>query len=87
MLASAGTYSWYQRAFLANAATSALRLRHRILQSGSEFRFSQENLQTIMAEDSLHYLIFSIMFLLVPPVTGKHCSISQCDSCYMYKQD
>ncbi len=65
-------YSWYQRALLANAATSALRLRHRILQPGQQFRFSQETLQVILAEDSLHYLIFSLMFIMLPPVTGKN---------------
>ncbi|CAH8501624.1 unnamed protein product [Schistosoma turkestanicum] len=58
---------WYRRALLASAATSALRLHQRIksLNTG----FSREVLEVFVAEDSSHYLLFSIMFAVLPPVT------------------
>ncbi|KAM3187934.1 hypothetical protein ACTXT7_001256 [Hymenolepis weldensis] len=62
-------YSWYQRALIANAATSALRLHQRIGQQGGQLRLSQESIATIVSEDSLHYLLYSMMFLWSPPVT------------------
>ncbi|VDK23623.1 unnamed protein product [Taenia asiatica] len=65
------TYSWYQRALIANAATFALRLHQRIAQRGNQPRLSQESVQLIVSEDSLHYLLYSIIFLLTPPVTGE----------------
>ncbi|KAL5972061.1 Transmembrane protein 33 [Taenia solium] len=63
------TYSWYQRALIANAATFALRLHQRIAQRGNQPRLSQESVQLIVSEDSLHYLLYSVIFLLTPPVT------------------
>ncbi|VDO77592.1 unnamed protein product [Schistosoma mattheei] len=59
---------WYRRALLASAATSALRLHQRIksLNTG----FSREVLEVLISEDSSHYLLFSIMFAVLPPVTG-----------------
>ncbi|VDN11617.1 unnamed protein product [Dibothriocephalus latus] len=68
-LGAAGPAVWYQRALIANAATSALRLRQRIMQSGGQIRFSMESVRTLLAEDSLHYLIFSMLFVMLPPVT------------------
>ncbi|VDP42751.1 unnamed protein product [Schistosoma margrebowiei] len=58
---------WYRRALLASAATSALRLHQRIksLNTG----FSREVLEVLISEDSSHYLLFSIMFAVLPPVT------------------
>ncbi|TNN08323.1 Transmembrane protein isoform 5 [Schistosoma japonicum] len=58
---------WYRRALLASAATSALRLHQRIksLNTG----FSREVLEVLITEDSSHYLLFSIMFAILPPVT------------------
>uniref|UniRef100_A0A0R3WQA8 Transmembrane protein 33 n=1 Tax=Hydatigena taeniaeformis TaxID=6205 RepID=A0A0R3WQA8_HYDTA len=63
------TYPWYQRALIANAATFALRLHQRIAQRGNQPRLSQESMQLIVSEDSLHYLLYSVIFLLTPPVT------------------
>ncbi|KAL5110859.1 Transmembrane protein 33 [Taenia crassiceps] len=63
------TYPWYQRALIANAATFALRLHQRIAQRGNQPRLSQESVQLIVSEDSLHYLLYSVIFLLTPPVT------------------
>lgn len=65
------TYPWYQRALIANAATFALRLHQRIAQRGNQPRLSQESVQLILSEDSLHYLLYSVIFLLTPPVTGE----------------
>nr|CDS27250.1 transmembrane protein 33 [Hymenolepis microstoma] len=62
-------YSWYQRALIANAATSALRLHQRITRQSDQLRLSQETIATIVSEDSLHYLLYSLMFLWSPPVT------------------
>ncbi|VDN96665.1 unnamed protein product [Rodentolepis nana] len=62
-------YSWYQRALIANAATSALRLHQRITRQNDQLRLSQESIATIVSEDSLHYLLYSLMFLWSPPVT------------------
>ncbi|KAH8876158.1 Transmembrane protein 33, partial [Schistosoma japonicum] len=59
---------WYRRALLASAATSALRLHQRIksLNTG----FSREVLEVLITEDSSHYLLFSIMFAILPPNNG-----------------
>jgi hypothetical protein len=57
---------WYQRAVVASAATSALRLHQRMQ---GQFRISREFLYNLLQEDACHYLIFSICFLSVSPVT------------------
>ncbi|CAH8528157.1 unnamed protein product [Heterobilharzia americana] len=58
---------WYRRALLASAATSALRLHQRMKSLNT--RFSREVLEVLIAEDSSHYLLYSIMFAILPPVT------------------
>ncbi|KAJ6224521.1 hypothetical protein RDWZM_003066 [Blomia tropicalis] len=49
----------YQKALLANAAISALRLHQRL----PPFRFSREYLALVFIEDSAHYLLYSMIFL------------------------
>ncbi|CAG2100444.1 unnamed protein product [Medioppia subpectinata] len=50
--------SVYQKALLASAATSALRLHQRL----PPFRLSREFLALLIAEDSAHYLLFAVIF-------------------------
>ncbi|KAK2189790.1 hypothetical protein NP493_97g05029 [Ridgeia piscesae] len=58
-------YSYYQKALLSNAATSALRLHQRL----PNFQLSREYLAQLLLEDSAHYLIFSLIFVTSYPVT------------------
>jgi hypothetical protein len=61
------TRSVYFKAFAAGAATNALRLYHRL--KGSTVPFvSQQFLQTVMMEDSAHYLLYCITFPMSTPV-------------------
>lgn len=53
----------YYKVLLANAATSALRLHQRL----PRISFTREYVQLLLAEDSCHYLFFSIIFLYVSP--------------------
>lgn len=55
----------YQKAILANAAISALRLHQRL----PPFRFSREYLAMVMIEDSAHYLLYSMIFISNSPIT------------------
>lgn len=48
------------------AATSALRLHQRL----PHVHFSRQFLGMLLLEDSCHYLLYSIIFLYVPPVTS-----------------
>ncbi|CAF1057408.1 unnamed protein product [Brachionus calyciflorus] len=57
----------YQKAIMANAATSALKLHQRI--SHEPFQFSREYLGKLMIEDSFHYLLYSFIFLNTSAVT------------------
>jgi transmembrane protein 33 len=57
---------WYQRAMLSSAATSALRLHQRVRE---RFQLSRAGLAILLQEDTCHYLIFSICFLSIGPVT------------------
>lgn len=59
--------SWYRRAMLASAATSALRLHQRMKTLNSCPLMTV--LGNIVSEDPFHYLLYSIMFTLVTPVT------------------
>ena len=59
-------YSMYQKALIANAAASALRLRQRLPQ----FQFSRDYFSRLLLEDSAHYMFYSIMFLYSSPITG-----------------
>jgi len=58
-------YNSYYKALMANAATSALRLHQRLPQ----VQFNRQFLTLFLMEDSAHYLIFSIIFLYVAPIT------------------
>ncbi|XP_074650037.1 transmembrane protein 33-like [Tubulanus polymorphus] len=55
----------YQKALISNAATSALRMHQRLPQ----FQLSRDFLARMLAEDSCHYLFFSLIFLNSFPVT------------------
>lgn len=58
-------FSSYYKALMSNAATSALRLHQRL----PRVSLTREFAATLFLEDSAHYLVFSIMFLLAEPVT------------------
>ncbi|XP_069057922.1 transmembrane protein 33 [Pleurodeles waltl] len=57
--------SFYQRALLANALTSALRLHQRL----PHFQISRAFLAQALLEDSCHYLLYSLIFVNSYPVT------------------
>jgi hypothetical protein len=57
--------SCYQKALIANAATSALRLHQRL----PVFRFSREFFAILLLEDSAHYLLYSIIFIYNYPIS------------------
>ncbi|XP_069780896.1 transmembrane protein 33 isoform X2 [Narcine bancroftii] len=57
--------NFYQRALLANALTSALRLHQRL----PHFQLSRALLSQALLEDSCHYLLFSLIFVNSHPVT------------------
>lgn len=59
------TYNCYKRGLISSAATSALRLHQRL----PRFQFSREFFGLLFAEDSCHYLLYSIMFVNSHPVT------------------
>ncbi|XP_052078546.1 transmembrane protein 33-like isoform X1 [Mytilus californianus] len=58
-------YGFYQRALISNAATSALRLHQRL----PNFQLNRQFLSLLLAEDSCHYLIYSLMFMNSYPLT------------------
>jgi len=60
-------YVSFQRALLSNAATSALKLHQRMSPGG--IRISQEFFARLIIEDSCHYLIYSLVFLMNHPIT------------------
>ncbi|CAD6188078.1 unnamed protein product [Caenorhabditis auriculariae] len=57
--------SAYHKAFAAAAATFALRLHQRL----NGFSFSREFLMSLVVEDSFHYLIYSVVFLMASPMS------------------
>jgi hypothetical protein len=57
--------TFYHRAFLANAATSALRLHQRL----PRVTFTREFLAQLISEDSCHYLFYSLIFIYCAPIT------------------
>ncbi|XP_030047199.1 transmembrane protein 33 [Microcaecilia unicolor] len=57
--------TFYQRALLANALTSALRLHQRL----PHFQLSRAFLTQALLEDSCHYLLYSLIFVNSYPVT------------------
>lgn len=58
-------HSLYQRALIASAATSALRLHQRI----PAVQLNMEFLRRLFSEDSCHYLLFAILFISSYPIT------------------
>ncbi|KAK6168348.1 hypothetical protein SNE40_020902 [Patella caerulea] len=58
-------YSFYQRALISCAASSALRLHQRI----PNFQLSREFLGRLFLEDSCHYLVYAILFINIYPIT------------------
>jgi len=65
LLPFGGSYAFYKKALIANAATSALRLHQRL----PPFQPTAQYLSQVMLEDSCHYLLYSIIFLGTYPVT------------------
>ena len=59
----------YQKALMASAATSALKLHQRM--ASIRFQLSKEYLGRLIIEDSFHYLLFALIFLNVFPVTSR----------------
>ncbi|XP_061690653.1 transmembrane protein 33 [Syngnathoides biaculeatus] len=57
--------NFYQRALLANALTSALRLHHRL----PRFQLSRSFLGQALQEDSCHYLLYSLILVNYPITT------------------
>jgi hypothetical protein len=57
--------TFYHRAFLANAATSALRLHQRL----PRVSFTREFMAQLISEDSCHYLFYSLIFIYCAPIT------------------
>ncbi|RZF32848.1 hypothetical protein LSTR_LSTR009399 [Laodelphax striatellus] len=58
-------YNSYYKALFANGATSAIRLHQRL----PAVSFTREYLTSLLLEDSFHYLLYSLIFLYVSPVT------------------
>ena len=56
---------FYQRALLSNGLSCALRLHQRI----PVVQLNREFLARLVAEDSAHYLMFTLLFLMTSPVT------------------
>ncbi|TKC37799.1 hypothetical protein EI555_021556, partial [Monodon monoceros] len=59
---------FYQRALLANALTSALRLHQRL----PHFQLSRAFLAQALLEDSCHYLLYSLIFVNSYPAKGSN---------------
>lgn len=58
--------NFYQRALLANALTSALRLHQRL----PRFQLSRTFLAQALQEDSCHYLLYSLILVNSYPITS-----------------
>ena len=54
-----------RKVLIANAATSALRLHQRL----PRFQMTAAFLNQLVAEDSCHYLLYSVIFLAAYPIT------------------
>lgn len=65
LLPFGGSTTYFRKVLIANAATSALRLHQRMPQ----FQFSGEFMSQLLSEDSCHYLLYSIIFLISEPLT------------------
>ena len=57
----------FSKVLVANAAVSALRLHQRV----APVQLSMAFLRTLQAEDSAHYLFFSLIFLYSAPISRK----------------
>jgi len=57
--------TFYYRAFIANAATSALRLHQRL----PAISLTREFFMQLISEDSCHYLFYSLIFIYCSPIT------------------
>jgi hypothetical protein len=57
--------NFYYKAFLANAATSALRLHQRV----PVVAFNRVFMTQLLLEDSCHYLFYSLIFIYCSPIT------------------
>lgn len=53
----------YKKALIANAFVACIRLHQRM---NGQFALSREQLELVFREDSAHYLVFSIIFLMQP---------------------
>lgn len=60
---SSSQQSSFNKVLLANAAISALRLHQRV----PAFSFSREFLARLFAEDSCHYMMYSLIFFTIRP--------------------
>lgn len=58
-------YNIYYKVLMNNAATSALRLHQRV----PRVQLTRQFLETLLLEDSCHYLFYSFIFLYAAPVT------------------
>merc|ERR1711981_366435 len=54
----------YKKCLIANALVACIRLHQRM--GGQSFSLSREHMEQVFKEDSAHYLIFSIIFLMQP---------------------
>ncbi|XP_074097012.1 transmembrane protein 33-containing Krueppel homolog 2 [Cotesia typhae] len=59
------SYNAYYKVLMSAAATSALRLHQRV----PVVRLNMQFIEDLLMEDSCHYLLYSIIFLYVSPVT------------------
>ncbi|NP_001335544.1 Transmembrane protein 33 [Caenorhabditis elegans] len=59
-------HSAYYKIFAASAATFALRLHTRIQ---GQFALNAQFIQRLIIEDSFHYLVYSVVFLMAAPVS------------------
>lgn len=65
--------NFYQRALLANALTSALRLHQRL----PRFQLSRVFLAQALQEDSCHYLLYSLILVNSYPITSILFTLSE----------
>ena len=74
-------FSLYQKALIANAASSALRLHQRL----PRVQLSRDYFSRLLLEDSAHYLLYSVMFLYSTPMTGARidCRSTSCGAVWL----
>ncbi|MEQ2157377.1 hypothetical protein GOODEAATRI_001260 [Goodea atripinnis] len=74
--------NFYQRALLANALTSALRLHQRL----PRFQLSRAFLAQALQEDSCHYLLYSLILVNSYPITSMLPTKAECFCCHQTLQ-